>query len=108
LNNHRGTSSKQFSDPKWKAAKGADLTFKFYCTQPQKIIIVANGRYEKKIDITASNDWQSLTIPADQIKNINNKSSLGEWSQAASIQLKPQKGSDITKVIFADFKWIEK
>ena len=34
INNHRGTSSDQFSDPKWKAPRGVDLTFKFYCTQP--------------------------------------------------------------------------
>ena len=108
LNNHRGTSSKQFSDPKWKASKGADLTFKFYCTQPQKIIMLINGTYEKKIDITASNDWQNITISANQLQHISNQNSFEDWSQAASIQLKPQKGSDISKIIFADFKWIDK
>lgn len=108
LNNYKGTSSKQFSDPKWKAPEGVKLNFKFYCTQPQKIIMIVNNKYEIKIDITASNDWQNLTIPAHEVQHATNKSSLDDWSQAISISLKPQKNSDITKVIFADFGWSKK
>lgn len=103
IDNRRGTQSGQFADPKWKAPKGASLKFKFYCTQPQTLTVNA-GRASTEIEITASDEWQSMTIQASQLK-YSIGAVLGDWSQVGSIGFKPKAGSDITKVIFADFEW---
>ena len=93
----------QFSDPKWKAPKGSELSFRFYCTQPQKLALSANRWFTTDVEITASNDWQSMLIPAKQLKN--NGTGLSDWSAVDSLEIKPKPGSDITKVVFAEFKW---
>ena len=104
IDNRRGTSSSQFSDPKYKAPRGASLSFKFYCTQPQKLTMSANKGYSTELDITASNEWQNMTIPANEIRN--NGVSLSDWSVVGTIGIKPKSGADITKVVFAEFKWV--
>ena len=104
LDNRRGTQNEQFSDPKWKAPKGAALNFRFYCTQPQKIVLSAGRWFSVDLDITASNEWQQMTIVASQLKN--NGASMNDWSVADKIGIKPKPDSDITKVIFAEFKWV--
>ena len=105
LDNRRGTKNIQFSDPKWKAPKGSTLSFRFYCTQPQKVVFSVNRRFTTELDITASNDWQSMTIPAKRL--ISHGAGLSDWSAADSIGIMPKPGSDLTKVIFAEFKWVE-
>lgn len=104
IDNRRGTNSEQFSDPKWKAPIGAYLTFKFYCTQPQTLTLIANGRYTSDIEITASDQWQSMTVKASQLKNPAGFP-MGDWSEVNNIGFKPKQGSDITKVVFANFEW---
>ena len=105
LDNRRGTRNIQFSDPKWKAPKGSKLSFRFYCTQPQKVVLSANRRFTKELEITASNDWQSMTLPAKQL--ISHGVGLSDWSVADSIGIMPTPGSDITKVVFAEFEWVK-
>ena len=105
LDNRRGTKNIQFSDPKWKAPKGSTLSFRFYCTQPQKVVFSVNRRFTTELDVTASNDWQSMTIPAKRL--ISHGAGLSDWSAADSIGIMPKPGSDLTKVIFAEFKWVE-
>ena len=104
INNRHGTNSDQFSDPKWKAPHSADLTFKFYCTQPQTLVLTANGRYVTEIEITASDEWQRMTIKADQLKHPAGFA-LADWSEVKNIGFKPKPGSDITKVVLAKFEW---
>jgi dienelactone hydrolase len=106
INNGQGTMNEQFSDPKWKAPQGARLSFDFYCTQPQTLIMTVNNSYDAQIEITASDDWQSMVIPAGRLINRHNSSQMKDWSDTVSIQLKPKPGMDITKVIFAEFKWV--
>ena len=105
FNKKKGTTNEQFSDPKYQAPKGANLKFKFYCTQPQNLIMKVNGRYQYDLEITASNDWQEMIISSDKLKNIYHKHSLKNWSEAQKIQILPKVGADITKVIFAKFSW---
>jgi dienelactone hydrolase len=102
--NRRGTHSDQFSDPKWKAPRDAGLTFKFYCTQPQTLVLTANGRFTAEIEITASDEWQSMTIKAGQLKHPAGFA-MGDWSEVKNIGFKPKQGSDITKVVLARFEW---
>jgi len=104
LNKHHGTSSSQFGDPKWKAPKGANLEFMFYCTQPQSLTLSTNTRHASDIEITASNDWQSMILSPGLLTNVHG-SKLKDWSEVGTISLKPKSGADITKVVFANFKW---
>jgi hypothetical protein len=105
LDNKKGTTCNAFSDPKWKAPKGAALTFKFYCTQPQTLVLEAAPFFKKTIAITASDDWQTMTIPAAQLRWGGNQHPLKDWSEVNIISFKPAPGQDITKVVFADIKW---
>ncbi len=104
---NRGTLNQQFSDPKWKAPKGARLSFKFYCTQPQELIMAVNNHYQAKLKMTASDDWQEMAPPANHFLNRFNQRPLKDWSATQRIDIKPGPGADITKVVFADFKWTD-
>jgi len=106
LDNRWGTSSTQFSDPKWKAPKGASLTFKFYCTQPQTVTIEANRHYAVECEITASDEWQAMTLPANRLMRKGHNFALRDWSEINEVAIKPKPGTDITKVVFAEFKWV--
>jgi dienelactone hydrolase len=104
LNKHHGTSSSQFGDPKWKAPQGANLEFMFYCTQPQSLNLSTNTRHASDIEITASDDWQSMILTPGLLTNVHGVK-LKDWSEVGTISLKPKPGADITKVVFANFKW---
>jgi dienelactone hydrolase len=104
LNNRSGTTCIQFGEPKRKAPEGAVMELRFYCTQPQTIILTAN-RYSTPIEITASNDWQTLEIPAERLRFGGAHGPLGSWSAVTTITLQPKPGSDITKVVFAEPTW---
>ncbi|MFT5495283.1 MAG: dienelactone hydrolase [Kiritimatiellia bacterium] len=101
----RGTFNQQFSDPKWQAPEDAQLHFKFYCTQPQQLQVDVNDHYRATIEITASNDWQEMTLQAKHFINRHNQQPLKDWSQTAKIAIKPAPGADITQVVFANFNW---
>ncbi len=106
LNKNRGMTCSTLSDPKWKAPKGAVLSFKYYCTQPQTLILDAGSNFTATIDIAASDDWQSMQIPAGQLQRGASGQALPDWSTVSQITLKSAPGEDITKVIFADIKWV--
>ncbi len=105
LDNRKGTTCNAFADPKWKAPKGASLTFKFYCTQPQTLILDAGSNFKATVQITASNEWQTMTIPASQVRWGGDQHPLKDWSEVRAVTFKPDTNQDITKVVFADIKW---
>ena len=105
-NNNRGSGTEQLSDPKWKAPKGGQLSFKFYCTQPQTLLLRAGDHWEGEIEITAGDDWREMVIDAKTLINVHDKKSTSSWDKMGKIHFRPKKGSDITKVIFAEFKWV--
>ena len=82
------------------------MSFQFYCTQPQALVLEANGQFVVDLDITASDDWQSMTIKAGQLKHKAHGFALAKWSDIGSLAIKPKPEADITKVVFANFKWI--
>ena len=106
IDNHQGSYTEQLSDPKWQAPKNSKLKFKFYCTQPQDLVFLADRHFKMKLPITASDHWQEMTIDPSKLKNTFSGEALQDWSKVGKIHFKPKAGSDITKVIFADFKWI--
>jgi hypothetical protein len=94
------------SDPKWQAPKGGELSFKFYCTEPQTLIFTA-GDYSGEIAITASDAWQEMVISKEKLlSRYNPKATLPSWEKISAISFKPKAGSDITKILFAQFKWV--
>jgi hypothetical protein len=46
-----------------------------------------------------------MTLPAKQL--ISHGIGLSDWSVADSIGIMPKLGSDITKVVFAEFEWVK-
>ena len=105
IDNQKGTGTDGLSDPKWRAPANAQLEFKFYCTEPQTVILSAND-YSAEIEITASDNWQSMMVPAAKLTRGDKKEPLPDWSEAGGLRFTPKAGSDITKMLFAEFKWI--
>ena len=105
--NKLGTGTELTIKPEWKATSpGAQLGFKFYCTQPQTLILTA-GSFETEIEITAAEDsWRDMLLPANKLINPTNQKHLASWKSVTAIHLKPKAGADITKVLFAQFKWV--
>jgi dienelactone hydrolase len=106
--NQRGSGTEQLYDPKWRAPAGASLGFKFHCTEPQTVILSGgdHGQYAVTLQITASDEWQEMVVPADRLTSTFDQKPMKEWSAVGGMQLKPKTGSDLTKVLFADFRWV--
>jgi dienelactone hydrolase len=103
--NEWGIACACLSDPKWKAEKGAVLSFKFHSPEPQSVIVDAGKNFKMQIDLPASPDWQRMTIPASKLLSPGNGEPLSDWSAATTIGIKPAPEKNMTKVIFADIKW---
>ena len=106
-NKRRGSGTEQLADPKWQAPEGTDLGFDFYCTQPVTLTFVAENHYEGTIEITASDDWQKMIIDRKTLLNRFSKKPLSGWEKVSRIRFLPKDGSDITKVIFSEFRWVK-
>jgi hypothetical protein len=105
-NNGRGSGTEQLHDPKWQAPANSRLSFKFYCTEPQTVILTAADHNSVELEITASDNWQEMTIAPERLINRFNQKPMSNWSSVGKIHFLPKQGSDLTKVIFADFKWV--
>jgi dienelactone hydrolase len=107
-NRQNGSGTEKLHDPKWQAPANRHLSFKFYCTEPQTLILSANDYNDLELAITASDTWQDMVIPVNQlIHRFDKKPRLKDWSEVGNLHFKPKPGSDITKVLFAEFKWVE-
>jgi dienelactone hydrolase len=107
LNNQRGSRTDKLHDPKWKAPSGTELAFRFYCTEPQSIQFTAAQFYSTPLEVTASDQWQEMVLPASKLVHSLSGKPLTDWAQVGSLEIKPQTGADLTRVIFADFKWVK-
>jgi dienelactone hydrolase len=103
--NEWGFSSVCMSDPKWKAPKGSDLSFKFLSPEPQSMFVEVDKNFKTQIDLPASTDWQTITIPASKLLRGGNGDPLQDWSAVTSIAIKAAPEKNLTKVIFADIQW---
>jgi hypothetical protein len=108
-NNPHEAACMLFGEASRKAPEGAVMVFEFHCTQPQTFSLVANGRYSADFEIQGSNDWQTLEIPAGQLRFLGDRDPLKSWSDATSVALKakiaPGVTSNITWITFKDPKW---
>jgi hypothetical protein len=102
--NRKGTRTENLGDPKWQAPPGGRLEFKFYCTEPQRLVVTA-GNFAGEIEITASDAWQSKTIEPGVLVRKGGTEPLKDWASVSSVHFGPAAGADITKVIFAEFLW---
>ena len=105
--NPRGSRTDKLNDPKWKAPAGSDLAFRFYCTEPQSIQFTAAEHYNTPLEITASDHWQEMVIPASRLRHSLSGGLMKTWSDVGCLEIKPGKGADLTRVIFADFRWVK-
>ena len=103
--NQQGASAEITSDSQWRAPPQGQLGFQFYCTQPQTLIFTA-GDYAGEIEITASDDWQEMILPANKLVSRTNRKPMADWKEVRTIRLQPKVDADITKVVFAQFKWV--
>ena len=104
-NGKRGSGTEQLHDPKWKAPPGASLRFKFYCTEPQTVILTGGDHHSSEIEITASDEWQEMVLPASRLINRFNQKPMEDWSDICKLHLQSKPGFDLTRVLFADFNW---
>lgn len=105
-NNQRGSGTEQLHDPKWRASANSQLVFKFYCTEPQTVVLNATNQHSVELEITASDDWQEMRVPAARLANKFSQRPLKDWSEVGEISFQPKTGSDLTKVLFAEFRWL--
>lgn len=108
LNVHRGSRTDKLNDPKWKAPEGKELAFRFYCTEPQNIQLAAAHQYVTSLEITASDDWQEMVVPADRMRHGISGQRLKNWTEVGSLEIRPGKGADLTRIVFADFRWVDR
>ena len=106
-NNGRGSGTEQLHDPKWQAPANSRLSFKFYCTEPQTVVLTAADHNAVELEVTASDNWQEMTIAPGRLINRFSQKPMSDWSSVGKIHFLPKQGSDLTKVIFADFKWVQ-
>ena len=107
-NNQRGSGTEQLYDPKWRAPANASLGFKFYCTEPQTVVLSGgdHNQYAVTLEITASDEWQEMVVPAERLISKFDQKPMKDWSVVGNLQLQPKVGSDLTKVLFAEFRWV--
>ncbi|MFT5526227.1 MAG: dienelactone hydrolase [Pirellulaceae bacterium] len=103
--NQAGTGSELMSNPQWKCPSNAQLGFKFYCTEPQTLVVTADG-YDYEVEITASDHWQEMLLPASKFISRATQKRMGSWKTTTAVHFKPKSDSDITKVLFAQFNWV--
>ena len=92
--------------PKWQAPPNGQLGFTFYCTEPQTLILTAGDHHNGEVEITASDEWQEMLVNANNLTNRHNQQAMQDWSKVGKIRFTPKQGSDITKVVFAEFRWV--
>ncbi len=103
------TGCDSFGEEPRKAPEGAVMVFEFHCAQPQTFTLSVNNHYSADIEVKGSDAWQTLEIPAAQIRLLGNREPLKSWSEAKSVALKPKNApgitSNITWITFKDPKW---
>jgi len=107
-NNQRGSGTEQLYDPKWRAPANAALGFKFYCTEPQTVVLSGgdHNQFGVTLEITASDEWQEMVVPAARMISKFDQKPMKDWSVVGNLQIQPKAGSDLTKVLFAEFRWV--
>jgi hypothetical protein len=66
----------------------------------------AGDHNSSEIEITASDSWQDIRIPSSKLINLAYQKPMKDWSEVGKLNFQPKTGSDLTKVLFADFKWV--
>lgn len=103
-----GTRNLQMGDPAWRAKPDSALAIRFLCSEPQKLFLSANDQFDKTLEIQPSTSWQTVVIPAKSLLNRRSTQPMPDWSKTSDLLIMPAAGtnSDITKVIFSEFKWV--
>ncbi len=65
------------------------------------MIFTAADHNSAELEITASDDWQEMTIAPERLINRFNQKPMSNWSSVGKIHFLPKQGSDLTKVPFS-------
>ena len=65
------------------------------------------SNFSKIINISASNEWQSMVLQSNEIINRHNQYPLSSWDQVKKVGLNSVDGYDITQIVFANFRWVD-
>lgn len=69
------------------------------------MILTGDDHHSAEIEITASDEWQEMTVPASRLINRFSQKPMTDWSAIGKLRLQSKPGFDLTKVLFADFNW---
>jgi len=103
-----GTRNLQLSDPAWKAKPDSALSLRFFCSEAQKLFLSVNDQFDKTLELQPSKTWQTLVIPARNLLSRKTTQPMPDWSKTTDLLIMSAANtdSDITKVIFSEFKWV--
>lgn len=108
VNKKIGMRNLQVSDPAWKPKPNSALSIRFICTEAQNLFLSANDQFDAKLELKPSEGWQTLVVPSRNLRHRVTAESMPDWSKTSDLLLMPSAGntSDITKVIFSEFRWV--
>ena len=105
LNIH-GAVNEQFSDPKWKAPSGAQLSFRYQSAKPQNLEFIVDSHNRATVTVPGGEGWQVMTLQAPRLTNRFTKKPMRDWSACKKVYMRSAPGSDISKMTFSDFEWV--
>jgi hypothetical protein len=108
VNKRTGMRNLQISDPAWNAKTNCALSIRFLCTEAQNLFLSANDQFDAKVELKPSVGWQTLVVPSKNLRHRITAQPMQDWTKTSDLLLMPSAGStsDITKVIFSEFKWV--
>lgn len=103
-----GTRNQQMNDPAWRANPNSALSIRLHCKEAQKVYVSANNQFDMNLDVGPSADPQTIVISAKNLRNRTTNQPMQDWMKTTDLVLMPAAGSDsdITQVVFLEFKWV--
>ncbi len=97
-------ASTQPSDPKWRAPKGARLSFKVHTRTPVTFEVYGGDHWRQEIQLPGSEQWQTIVVdPMKLINRHDEKTPLKDWARADRIKF----GGTLKNLILTDFRWVD-
>lgn len=79
---------------------------KFYLTVSHTVVLRDADHNAFEFKIIASDRWQEITIAPELLMTRNSQKPMSNWTRVAKTHFLLKLGSDLTKGIFAYFKWV--
>jgi len=103
-------------NPRYRAPKGASLSFEVYTSKAQEFNLRLHKNYrvngyqtfEKKVQLEASPEWQTITVASNEFVDVKTEASLGQSiNEVNTIELNlASKVMWAEGTIFRNFQWV--